>query len=121
MALVVIAVAVTAALTGFGRALHVAARTEAFTRTVLPMEELLFDLETGQRPDLMEEGGESVERGETFQVTRSLAEPESVLPAQAPQQPRPASAIYRLEVMSSGPREWNRFRSELYLTQEAFS
>lgn len=119
VALVIIAIAVTASLTGLGRALKVTGRTEAFTRTVLPMESVLFDLETGYRTDLIEEGGDVVEQGEHFHVDREILLPEipEVENAEITVTPPP---YYKLDIVSGGPDESSVFRTEMFLGQEMF-
>lgn len=119
VALVIIAIAVTASLTGLGRALKVTGRTEAFTRTVLPMESVLFDLETGYRTDLIEEGGDVVAQGEPFHVDREILLPETPEAENAELVVTPPP-YYKLDIVSSGPDEPNVFRTEMFLGQEMF-
>lgn len=119
VALVIIAIAVTASLTGLGRALKVTGRTEAFTRTVLPMESILFDLETGYRSDLIEEGGDVVEQGEHFHVDREILLP--VIPEiENTEKAVTPPPYYKLDIISGGPDESNVFRTEMFLGQEMF-
>ncbi len=119
VAIVIISVAMVAALAGMARALKMSERSEAFTETVLPMEQLLFEIETGSRQDLLETGGKAEFKDKTFQVHSSLAvesETENAQPGMPPLPP-----VYRLEVNSSEEGSYDFWKADMVLGQELFA
>ena len=118
VAIVIISVAMVAALAGMSRALKMSERSEAFTQTVLPMEELLFEIETGSRQDLLEAGGKAQFNDKTFQVQSRLAF-DAKTEKEKKDQP-PHTPFYRLEVNSSDEGSADFWKADMVMGQELF-
>lgn len=116
VAIVIIAVAVTAALTGIGRSLELASRSESFTETALPLEALLFEIETGAHAGLVEGGGQAEYGGREFEVESAMlggpAEEEKEDVISAP-------PIFSLKIRP--PETADFYQTEILAAQEMFS
>lgn len=120
VAIVIIAVTVTALLTGLRQALQMTARSEEFTQAALPMETLLFEIETGARADLLENGGSVENESRKFEVSREIifpAEPDDSVSGE----PNMMMPFFKLEIKSADHSRLQFDTGEIFLGQELFS
>jgi len=117
ISIMIISIAMAAAVTGMGRALKLTGRSEEFTRGTLPMETLLFELETGGRADLIEGGGEATVEGREYLVDRRLIVP----PKENEDAETTAPPFYILTLRNAGEQPGNLQNAEIFFGQEIFT
>lgn len=115
VAIVIIAVVVVTVLSGMQRALKMTLRSEQFTEKGLPMETLLFEMETGMRMDLLANGGAAVKDDQTFEVIK-----ETVI-SEKPEEEAGEAAFYRFNIRTSGEEGLKQETGEIFLGQGLFS
>ena len=71
IAILILSIALVASLGGIAQALRIAKRGEETTRNLLAFERILYELETGERLDLVSEGGKGeLEGGSQYQIEK---------------------------------------------------
>lgn len=115
VAIVIIAVVVVTVLSGMQRALKMTLRSEQFTEKGLPMETLLFEMETGMRMDLLANGGAAVKDDQEFEVIKETVISENL------EEETGEAAFYRFNIRTSGEEGLRQETGEIFLGQGLFS
>lgn len=119
VAVVVIAITVIVLLSGMRAALKMTARSEGFTENSLRTEALLFEMQAGERMDLIENGG-FVEAGEReFEIKREIVLPKDV--AVEEEYGAVIAPSYRLSIATPDDASVSFNTGEIYLARELFS